>query len=343
MKFKTSLSLDIVIPSYNRANLLKNTLQSILSAKVPPGINVGVIVADNNSTDGTKDTVHDFMPRFNGRLRYVFERKQGGSWAKNAGIRASEAELIGMIDDDEEIDANWIFEVAASFQDSSLDFLGGPCLPKWGGLTCPEWLPRSHRGLIGWIVQSDSPFEYSKEKRAYVVGGNAVVRRRLFDKAGLYHTSLGRTGTGVNGGEDREIYYRFIAADGKGFYSPKLIIYHHIPAERLQRGFFRRRSFWDGVSIGFISRTKREPVPQIAGIPRYFVRTAVEGFARWAFLRRRPQEDSFADELRVLELFGRAYGRFFYQGGWRFSRLAAAARFAFTAHTGVGSKQNVTR
>ena len=313
IEVNTSLSLDIVIASYNRANLLKNTLQSILSAKLPPGFDVGVIVADNNSTDGTKDTVHDFIPRFNGRLRYIFERKQGKSCALNAGIHASKAELIGLIDDDEEIDTNWIFEVAVNFQDSSLDFLGGPCLPKWGSLVCPEWLPRSHRGLIGWIVPSDSPFEYSKERHVSLVGGNAVVRRRLFDKTGLYLTSLG-PGRDIPVSEDLEIYYRFIEAGGKGFYSPKLIIYHHIPAERLQRGFFRRRSFWDGVGIGFISRTKREPVPQMAGIPRYFVRMALECFARWAFVWRSRQEDSFADELRVLELFGRAYGRFFYQG-----------------------------
>ena len=309
------ISLDIVVPTYNRKTLLKNTLQSILDAKVPSGIDVGVIVVDNNSTDGTEGTVHGFLPRFNGSLRYVFESKQGLSYARNAGIHASGAELIGIIDDDEEIDANWICEAAANFQDPSLDFLGGPCLPNWGGLTCPEWLPKNHRGLIGWIVPSDSPFEYSKETPYYLVGGNGVVRRRLFDKSGLYNTSFGRTGTGVNGGEDVEIYGRFIAADGKGRYSPKLIIYHHIPAERLQRGYFRRRSFWDGVYTGSISRTRREPVPHIAGIPRYFVRTAVESFARRAFVWRRPHADSFADELRVLEFFGRVYGRYFYPSG----------------------------
>ncbi len=306
----TSLALDIIIPSYNRAHLLKNTLQSIDDAIKPAAIDVGVIVVDNNSTDATKSIVQDFIPRFDGKLRYVFEAQQGRSFAINAGIRASQAGLIGTIDDDEEIDPNWICEVAANFEDPALDFLGGACLPKWGGLSCPDWLPESHRGLIGWIVQSDRRFEYGAGSPAYMVGGNAVVRRSLFGKAGLYHTSLGRTGSGANGGEDLEIFGRFIAANGKGCYSPNLIIYHHIPAERLKQSFFRRRAFWDGVSIGFISRENQEPVPHIGGIPRYFLRMAGQSLARRAFARGRPPSEDFADELRVLELFGRAYGRY---------------------------------
>jgi glycosyltransferase involved in cell wall biosynthesis len=312
-EMNNGLSLDIVVASYNRADMLSHTLHSILRAKVPPGIALGVIVADNNSTDATRAVVHDFMPRFNGRLRYIFERRQGKSWALNTAIAASEADLIGMIDDDEEIDANWVCEAAANFRDASLDFLGGPYLPQWRGLSCPDWLPESHRGLIGWIVPSDRGFTYGRENRAYLVGGNAVIRRRLFDKAGLYHTKLGRFGMAADGGEDLEIYHRFIAAGGNGRYSPKLIIHHHIHADRLRRGYFRKRTFWDGVGIGFISRTKREPGPHIVGIPRHFVSRVVTGLVRRVLVWHRPPADRFADELRALELAGRLYGRFLFR------------------------------
>ncbi len=42
------------------------------------------------------------MPAFGGRLRYLFEKNQGKSWALNSGIAATSGDLLGIIDDDEE-------------------------------------------------------------------------------------------------------------------------------------------------------------------------------------------------------------------------------------------------
>ena len=306
-------SLDIIIPTYNRSALLAKTLASVAAARKPTSLEVRVIVVDNNSSDGTPAVVETFRERIDG-LRYVVEVQQGRSHALNAGIRASSADLIGTIDDDEEVDGDWMCEVERRFNTEALDFLGGPGLPSGGECQAPDWLPRSHGGLIGWIVPSERDFEYGPPSHAYMVGGNAVIRRTVLDKIGLYHTGLGRTKTGANGGEDLEMFNRLIRAGAKGHYSSGLVIYHHVPAERLSRRFFRKRSFWDGVSIGFISRSFREPVPHIAGLPRYFLRMAAEGFVRRLAARGRAEADTFADELRVVELFGRAYGRFLYQG-----------------------------
>ena len=307
-------SIDIIVPTFNRSSLLQRTLASIQSAVRPAGLDLGIIVVDNNSTDDTRAVVEAWMDRYDGRLRYLFAAKQGRSPALNAGICASRAELIGMIDDDEEIDGQWLTEIERHFADPALDFLGGPCLPNWGELTAPDWLPLTHGGLIGWIVPAEHDFDYAADNPAYMVGGNAIVRRHLFDKVGLYHTGLGRTGKNANGGEDLEFFGRLIATGAKGRYASQMIIYHHIPLERLDRGFFRKRSFWDGVSIGFVSRSQREPVPHIAGIPRYFVRMAGEGALRRLSMKACAQAERFAGELRLLELCGRVYGRYLYSG-----------------------------
>jgi glycosyltransferase involved in cell wall biosynthesis len=308
------LTLDIIIPSYNRAELLKRTLASIARADPSPSLDVGILVVDNNSTDATRAVVEAAMPQFGGRLSYLLEPQQGRSYALNAGIRASRADIIGMIDDDEEIDGRWLVEIGRRFADEALDFLGGPCLPSWGGQACPAWLPSSHRGLIGWIVPAEEPFDYGDGTSAYMVGGNSVIRRRVLEEIGLYSTSLGRTGAAVNGGEDLELCGRLLAAGKRGKYSPDLIIYHHIPKDRLVTSFFRRRSFWDGVSIGFVSRRRPEPVPHIAGVPRYFMRMAAEGLLDRLSPTPRKPSVRFAGELLCLELLGRFYGRHFYAG-----------------------------
>jgi glycosyltransferase involved in cell wall biosynthesis len=50
---------------------------------------VCVTVVDNNSTDATREVVKASMPAFGGRLRYLFEKNQGKSWALNSGIAAT--------------------------------------------------------------------------------------------------------------------------------------------------------------------------------------------------------------------------------------------------------------
>jgi len=43
------MKLDIILPTFNRQGLLSRTLDSLLAADIPPGLDVRVTVVDNNS------------------------------------------------------------------------------------------------------------------------------------------------------------------------------------------------------------------------------------------------------------------------------------------------------
>src|ERR1051326_4153104 len=101
------MRLDVILPTYNRHQLLEVALQSLLAAEMPSDLSVSVTVVDNNSKDATRETVETYKPKFGGHLQYVFEKKQGRSHALNAGINATTGELVGMIDDDEQVDRFW--------------------------------------------------------------------------------------------------------------------------------------------------------------------------------------------------------------------------------------------
>jgi len=60
------MRLDVIVPTYNREHLLKQTLQSLLAAEIPTGFTVYITVVDNNSTDQTRQTVDAFKPPFAG-------------------------------------------------------------------------------------------------------------------------------------------------------------------------------------------------------------------------------------------------------------------------------------
>ena len=126
------MRLDVIVPTYNRHQMLEQTLGSLLRGQMPSTLEVKVTVVDNNSTDNTRQVVEEWAQKFKGRLNYVFERKQGRSSALNAGITSTDGDLIGMIDDDEEIDERWFARVQSAFSQTDVDFIGGPYVPKWG-------------------------------------------------------------------------------------------------------------------------------------------------------------------------------------------------------------------
>jgi glucosyl-dolichyl phosphate glucuronosyltransferase len=305
------MQLDVIVPTYNRADLLKLTLESLLTAAVPTGLEVNVTVVDNNSKDSTKVLVQSFQERFGDRIRYHFESKQGRSHALNAGITATTGDLVGMIDDDEEIDSTWYQTIFAAFNSKRLDFIGGPYRPRWA-IPVPEWLPPQYGGVVGWVEGGDKEMPFDSNYPGILMGGNAVLKRSILEKVGLYATWLGRTDKGLLSGEDEDLYHRLLAAGAKGMYLPNLIIYHHVPTERLTKKYFRSWCFWRGVSLGLLDRKRKLPCAYLFGIPRWHYRKAAQGLVSKVtglFVTPKDPAQAFASELGIWDCIGLLYGR----------------------------------
>jgi glucosyl-dolichyl phosphate glucuronosyltransferase len=309
------MRIDVIVPTFNRHTLLDKTLQSLWRASVPQGLEVRVTVVDNNSKDRTPEVVQRWQGPFDGRLRYLFERQQGRSSALNAGIQATDGDLVGMIDDDEEIDEGWYARVHAAFSNSDLDFIGGPYVPRWGARP-PDWLPMNYVGVIGWIDGGKQVVAYDKNYPGILMGGNAVLTRAILDRVGLYMTSLSRTGKRLLAGEDEDMYARLLAAGARGLYLPDLIIYHYVPPERLTKQYFRRWCFWRGVSRGMLNKVQRTPEAHLLGVPRWLYGEAARALMRISTRTiKGPREPAkhFSDELAVWDLAGFFYGKHFYR------------------------------
>ncbi len=95
--------------------------------------------------------------------------------------------------------------------------------------------------------------------------------------------------------------------------SPDLIIYHHIPADRLTRKYHRRWCYWRGVSQGLWDRQSKEPVSYTFGIPRYRIGRAIKGLLSMpkCYLSPGGSAQAFAWELTVWDLMGFIHGRYF--------------------------------
>jgi glucosyl-dolichyl phosphate glucuronosyltransferase len=311
LKGNSLVHLDVVVPTYNRSVLLRRTISSLLRAPIPANLEVTIVIVDNNSKDDTEQVVREFQSQTTRPLVYVKETNQGLSHARNAGICGGTGEIIGFIDDDEEIHEDWYNVVAREFADSSTHFIGGPYLANWAA-PAPNWLPPGYHAVIGAIdPKPRSPFGGSFQGN--LMGGNAVIRRSAFERVGMYSPKLGRSGKGLLSDEDAEFYRRLRSADIPGMYVPDLIIYHHIPAERLTRKYHRRWCYWRGVSQGLADKDEQEQTAYTFGIPRYKIGRAVKGlfsFPRRLVSNQRAGE-AFAEELASWDLLGFIYGKYF--------------------------------
>jgi glycosyltransferase involved in cell wall biosynthesis len=305
------VNLDVVVPTYNRSQLLRRTLASLLKAHIPAGLNVTILVVDNNSKDDTETVVREIAAQSDGRVVYVKETKQGLSHARNGGIGAGTGDVIGFIDDDEEIDHEWYEVVAREFSDPTVNFIGGPYLPNWAAPE-PDWLPPGYHAAIG-VVLPKPRASFGPGFSGNLMGGNAVIRRKVFEQIGTYSPKLGRSGKGLLSEEDAEFCRRLEAAGIHGMYVPELLIHHHIPAERLTRKYHRRWCYWRAVSQGVLDRELREPVAYAFGIPRHRIGRAVKGLMSYPqhLLSGKGKGQAFADELATWDLFGFIYGKHF--------------------------------
>ena len=300
--------LDVVVATFNRAALLARLLESLRAADRPAGMRIRTIVVDNNSTDGTRATVEQAQRGWPGTLEYRFEPVQSKSAALNNGLSVVRAEVVGLLDDDEEVHPRWFDVVARTFEDPGVDFISGPYLPRWGAPQ-PSWLPKDdYPGVIGWLDAGDRVLEYGKNYDGVLMGGNAVVRAAAGRAVGWFHPSLGRVGVQIGSGcEDVDFFERLQRIGARGLYVPALIIYHYIPPRRLTKRYYREWCFRRFVAQAEADALRRQPVAYLLGVPRYMIGKAFRSIPiviASALGRRWNNSATFSRELAMWELAG---------------------------------------
>lgn len=96
------MKVSIIIPAYNYAHFLKETLKDLLQQTHSDW---ECIVVDNNSTDDTKNVVEVFV-KSDPRFKYLFNATKGPSSSRNMGVKASNGEFIQFLDADDFLQHN---------------------------------------------------------------------------------------------------------------------------------------------------------------------------------------------------------------------------------------------
>lgn len=237
--------LSVVICTYNRAQILADTLESLFISQHGDLDKLEVLVIDNNSTDGTRNAANEWLQRFPCG-RYVFESRQGLSHARNAGLASASTPLIAYMDDDIYFRAGWAAQLlAAAKRNPGVDIFGGRIDPVYEAGR-PEWLPDGMAGVYSALQLGDAerPLVFPETP----IGANMIIRTEAARRIGGFDVNLGRKGTNLLSNEELE-FFRF--ADQLGMrmiYLPDVAVEHRIPAERSTPEWFVRRYYWQGIS-----------------------------------------------------------------------------------------------
>lgn len=293
--------LSVIVCTWNRAESLAAALASIDACELPPSIDWEVLIVDNNSTDDTKAVFEKFCQLHPARYRYLFEKRQGKSFALNAAIENARGDIFVFTDDDVTVDKNWLAETLKIFDTFPCIGVGGKIVDSWISRK-PDWLslegPYSLMTVIVTFNHGDQPCELN----AAPYGANLALRREVFQKYGGFRTDLGPTSGSEIRGEDVEFCRRLLRAGEKLFYAPKAIVFHPVPENRTTKRYFQDWYYAYGQSMA-----RMEQVPDTTvryfGFPRYRLQACLLYLFQW--LISLSGKRRFFYKLQVFSTWGR--------------------------------------
>ena len=295
---------------------MAGALQGIAASQVASSVTWEVLVVDNNSTDQTRDVVDGFCRRYPGHFRYIFEPKQGLSYARNAGIANARGEVLAFTDDDVKVEPTWLQNLTAKMlNDGEWAGTGGRTLPAQK-FTPPDWLSNDFDSWAGIVFAYFDLGNEAGELHRAPYGANMAFRRAVFAKYGGFRADLGRNPGNKIGNEDTEFGRRLMAAGERLRYEPSATVYHPVVHERITQEYFF--SWW--FDFGRAMIRERGDRPDVYGVPRdYFALlrrvTEIPGMTlRWMFAihpQKRFRSKCFVwkGAGQIVELYRRSVGR----------------------------------
>jgi len=206
---------SVVIPTWNQSARLASALASLANQTRPPD---EVIVVDNGSTDDALA-----VARRAGARVLEMGANLGFAAAVNQGILASRCEWIAVLNNDVELDSQWLEQIRRAAEQSGAWFATGKLLqmenPRLLDGTWDE-LARSGCAWRSGANRPDGPPWHRERDIQFAPFTAILVRRELFERVGLLDETLGSYL------EDVEFGLRCAVAGYGGRYVPAAVAYH---------------------------------------------------------------------------------------------------------------------
>lgn len=161
--------VSVIIPVYNVGKYLKRGISSLLNQDYT---NIEIIIVDNGSTDQSATIINSFAAE-DTRIVYILEKRQGVSFARNAGLKAATGDYIMFVDGDDWVEPDYVsyFLKLINKCDAEIAMDTSFYTERNLNFTYPELSSVSSSKVIEWIYAS----------KLNVAVWNKIYRKTLLD------------------------------------------------------------------------------------------------------------------------------------------------------------------
>lgn len=200
--------ISVILPTYNRAHLIGETIQSLLEQTLMPD---EILVIDDGSSDDTPAVLARYLG-----LRVVRTENKGKASALNLALTLVIGDLVWIVDDDDLLLPHACNALSAPLEnDPNLDFCAGRHLD----FEVDEDTEQKTTRPPGYMRDS-SPEQIFPDllEGCHVFQPGLMVRKRVYDAVGPFNASLARS-------QDYEMILR-IARQHRGLQLPEVVFLH---------------------------------------------------------------------------------------------------------------------
>lgn len=209
--------------------MLSATLDSFLAQNYPQS-RYEIIVADNNSTDNTREIAGHYVGNSRVSVKYFFEERQGVHYARNNAAKQAIGDILYFTDDDMLADPALLDELVKVFAlFPEVGCATGLILPLFEKEP-PAWVRRCLWNGYLSLTKKDKPEDLIVSKNDLAYSCHQAIRRDLFFQSGGFNPE-NTAGTWIGDGETG-LNIKIKHLGHKFAYTSKSIIYHIIPQNR---------------------------------------------------------------------------------------------------------------
>lgn len=223
--------ITIAVCMFGRMTILE-TLTSLAALRVPDGLEIEVIVADNNALPSARGAVLNHAAAISLPVHYVHAPAGNISIARNRCLEEVRGEWLAFIDDDEQVTPDWLAHAWTVAQDG-VDVVLGPVRAVYDRDNTPDWMVAGDFHSTGMLPRDPPDKGYS---------GNVLLRLAPVRQAKLrFDPKLGQIG-----GEDTDFFRQLHRTGARFAFARGAEATEPVPADRASLRWLCRRRFRTG-------------------------------------------------------------------------------------------------
>jgi glycosyltransferase involved in cell wall biosynthesis len=243
---KPSIHASIIIPTHNRAELLRQTLESLKELVIPADQMLELVVIANACTDHTQQVCQAGAAMIPFPVRCIVEPQPGASQARNRAIVEARGEILAFLDDDVWVNSHWLTGLLAVLEHYPADVVAGKVTLWWKTVEKPVWMTHRSEHLL-------SSVDYGPAVKELFTGGEAIsanlaIRRRVLADVPAFRTDLDRQGRVVLAGGDTYFINQALKTGHRMFYAPDAAVQHWVSPERITLPYLSRAARANGLA-----------------------------------------------------------------------------------------------